>query len=321
VKSAHKRKMKQMKRLLIGLFLLTSYFAKAQEKMFAESNGKQGYIAHTVTAGQTYYSIATKYGLKANDLIAFNKADVKKGVSVGATVKVPLTAANLMQTSAEGLIPIYYKLKTKEGLFRVGTMFGNVKTDVLKKNNALATDAVSVGQDVVVGYLKMAGAPAPNMTNEKREEVMDHAEFDSSKMKKENPIVNVPPTKKEEKPAPPINVKEDRNEHKGFKPSVGYFEEAFAAATGNETKSSGNAAIFKSTSGWEDKKYYALMNNVTPGTIVKIIAGDKYVYAKVLDKLPEMKQNEGLLLRMSNAAAASLGTATDKFFVSIAYKQ
>ncbi len=318
--------MKQMKRLLIGLFLVTSFFANAQEKMFAESNGKQGYITHTVTAGQTYYSIATKYGLKANDVISFNKADVKKGVSVGAIVKVPLNASNLLQTNADGLMPIYYKLKTKEGLFRAGTMFGNVKTDVLKKNNALASDAVSVGQDIVVGYLKMVGGGAETTVVKKEEQkneeqVMDHAFLDSSKIKKENPIVNVPPTKKEEKPTPPINVKEDRNEHKGFKPSVGYFEEAFAAATGNETKTSGNAAIFKSTSGWEDKKYYALMNNVTPGTIVKIVAGDKYVYAKVLDKLPEMKQNEGLLLRLSNAAAASLGTATDKFFVSVTYKQ
>jgi murein DD-endopeptidase MepM/ murein hydrolase activator NlpD len=318
--------MKQMKRLLIVLFLLTSYFAKAQEKMFAESNGKQGYLLHTVAAGQTYYSIATKYNLKANDLIAFNKADVKKGVSVGATVKVPLTAANLLQINADGLTPVYYKLKTKEGLFRVGTMFGNVKADVLKKNNAMATDAVIVGQDVLVGYLKMTGTGSVTNVVKKEEQkneeqVMDHAFLDSTKMKKENPIVNVPPTKKEEKPVPQINIKEDRNEHKGFRPTVGYFEEAYAAATGNETKSSGTAAIFKSTSGWEDKKYYALMNNVTPGTIVKIMSGDKYVYAKVLDKLPDMKQNEGLLLRMSNAAAASLGTSSDKFFVSIVYKQ
>jgi len=33
---------------------------------------------------------------------------------------------------------------------------------------------------------------------------------------------------------------------------------------------SGEAATFKSTSGWQDGKYYCLHNGSTPGTIIKI---------------------------------------------------
>lgn len=85
---------------------------------------------------------------------------------------------------------------------------------------------------------------------------------------------------------------------------------------------SGEAATFKSTSGWQDKKYYVLISNVAPGTILKISSPDKKaVYAKVLGSMPEMKENDGLLLRLSNAAASYLGIADPKFPVQVSYYQ
>ncbi|MGI8638161.1 MAG: LysM peptidoglycan-binding domain-containing protein [Segetibacter sp.] len=85
---------------------------------------------------------------------------------------------------------------------------------------------------------------------------------------------------------------------------------------------SGEAATFKSTSGWQDKKYYILMNDAAPGTIVKISSTEnKVVYAKVLGSMPEMKENNGLLLRISNAAASYLGIIDPRFPVQISYYQ
>lgn len=85
---------------------------------------------------------------------------------------------------------------------------------------------------------------------------------------------------------------------------------------------SGQAATFKSTSGWQDKKYYVLMNDVTPGTILKISSAEnKAVYAKVLGSMPEMKENNGLLLRISNAAASYLGIIDPKFPVQVSFYQ
>ena len=82
----------------------------------------------------------------------------------------------------------------------------------------------------------------------------------------------------------------------------------------------GDAATFKTTSGWQDKKYYVLMNNVPPGTILKITSADnKVVFAKVLGSMPEMKENKGLLLRISNAAASYLGIVDSKFPVQVSF--
>jgi hypothetical protein len=70
----------------------------------------------------------------------------------------------------------------------------------------------------------------------------------------------------------------------------------------------GQAAVFKSTSGWNDGKYYALMTNITPGTIVKVTntINNRSIYAKVLGEIPTGRESEGLIIRVSNAAAAEL---------------
>ena len=85
----------------------------------------------------------------------------------------------------------------------------------------------------------------------------------------------------------------------------------------------GVAAIFKSTSGWQDAKYYALMNNVTPGTIVRITNtnNNRIIFAKVLGELPPGRENEGLIIRISNAAAAELRISDKepKFAAEVAY--
>lgn len=84
----------------------------------------------------------------------------------------------------------------------------------------------------------------------------------------------------------------------------------------------GQAGVFKSTSGWQDGKYYALMNNVAVGTIVRISdpSTGKSVYAKVLGQLPDMKESVGLTVRLSNAAAAELGEGdAARFNVGVNY--
>jgi hypothetical protein len=83
----------------------------------------------------------------------------------------------------------------------------------------------------------------------------------------------------------------------------------------------GQAGTFKSTSGWQDGKYYALMNNIPVGTIVKVNdpSTGKTIYAKILGQLPDMKESAGLAIRISNAAAAELGEGEVRFAVEVRY--
>ena len=96
----------------------------------------------------------------------------------------------------------------------------------------------------------------------------------------------------------------------------GYFAAQFQKG---KTEVSGDASTFKTASGWLDKKYYILINSIDAGTIVRITVNRKTVYAKVLGPLPDVKEDYGLLLRISNAAASVLGVPDSKFSVKINY--
>ena len=87
------------------------------------------------------------------------------------------------------------------------------------------------------------------------------------------------------------------------------------------TEAAGSAGVFKSTSGWTDNKYYCLHSNAAPGTIIKITnpANGKFVFAKVLDNIPDIKQNEGLMIVISNAAADALAVTEANFNCSLNY--
>jgi LysM repeat protein len=149
------------------------------------------------------------------------------------------------------------------------------------------------------------------------------AEAKKEELKKEEPrdtkkeIGTPPPAEEPKTKTAGTSVSNgDESTYSGYK--GGYFKTMYGG-TGKST--AGNAGIFRSTSGWKDGKYYALMNNVPVGTIIKVSysSTNKSVFAKVLGQLPDMKESTGLTIRLSDAAAAELGAEMGKFYVDVAY--
>ena len=80
----------------------------------------------------------------------------------------------------------------------------------------------------------------------------------------------------------------------------------------------GTASVFKSISGWQDKKFYILTNEIPVGTIVKITTTDfKTICAKVINALPEVSNS--IQYRLSDAAAAILGITNKTFQITVTY--
>ncbi len=100
----------------------------------------------------------------------------------------------------------------------------------------------------------------------------------------------------------------------------GYFASMFTAQkkAANFQTLEGTAAVFKSISGWEDKKFYVLTNQLPVGTLVRITTSDlKSICAKVINVLPEM--GNAVQYRLNDAAAAILGITNKTFQVSVTY--
>jgi hypothetical protein len=100
----------------------------------------------------------------------------------------------------------------------------------------------------------------------------------------------------------------------------GFFASSFAAQrkVASFQTLEGTAAVFKSVSGWEDKKFYVLTNQLPVGTIVRITTSDlKSICAKVINVLPEV--GNAIQYRLNDAAAAILGITNKTFQVSVTY--
>lgn len=299
---------------IFGLMLLLPFFALAQKD-----------ITHTVGPKESLTSIGRLYNINGRELANYNKIEYEKGLTLGQVLKIPgknaatKTAtvpppAKTVVSKTEKGKPIYHKVGKKETLYHISTLYNKVPIDDIKKWNNLTSDALSEGANIIVGY-----------TGAKNEKPAKEEIVEIPKPKKEE----TRPQKNIEEIKTPAVVKEVKNESavpvKAVNFNGGIFRSLYESQTSNNNLVTeiGTGGVFKSTSGWEDGKYYCLHNTAPAGTVIKITnaANGKSVYAKVLDLIPDIKQNTGLIIRLSNAAADALGTSENKLDCTLNYSK
>jgi hypothetical protein len=185
-------------------------------------------------------------------------------------------------------------------MYRISVNHYKVPIERLEKWNSIKSDDAKAGMKLIVGYLKVQD---PNAV---------------ATAQQPQPAAPAPTQNTVANNTPPATQPQQQQTTANAPDGAGYFRSLFE---GNGKNYSGVSGIFKSTSGWNDGKYYALMNNVTVGTIVRVVfpQTNKSIYAKVLGELPEMKESAGLALRISDAAAKELGAVNNKFSVQVMY--
>lgn len=313
-----------MKNLALSFFaflFFASIVSAQKTDLMVKSSEKGLYLEHKVKSKESFFSIGRLYNCNPKSIAAFNTLDMKKGLQIDQKIRIPLTDSNFTQQGNKGT-PVYYKTGDKEGLMMVSKKHNDVLLENLRRWNNLTSDEVKKDSRLIIGFLQSKEMPAITIANKlpKEEPVVKVAE-------KPLPPVEVAPEEKvivtsREKPEEKVAVKIERNP---VSTDLGYFKADFeqqiitAPVSRNETVTSG---IFKTTSGWQDAKYYLLIDKVSPGTIIKLVnpANNKIIYAKVLGEMSGIRQNEGLTVRISNAAASALEiTEEDKFIIKVNY--
>lgn len=337
-----------MKRLFFALFCVPLFIHAQNKPLTVAGTTPSLYLNHAVAPKENYYSVGRMYNISPREIAPFNNLELEKGLSLNQVIKIPLTAGNFLQSGDAGadevLVPVNHIVKDKEGLFRIAANY-KISLATLKQWNHLTKDAAANGASLIIGYLKVKKdlSPLASMAKAKPSDIVTAPVAETPKEIKPEPVKETPKepvteTKpvvvKEEKKDPPAAVKKEEpkeqvretekpvvNKSAGKDFNGGYFRDEFNKQIKNNTPVSetGTGGTFKSSSGWEDGKYYCLHNNAATGSFVKITANGKSVYAKVLDIIPDIKQNSGLLIRLSNAAAAELGITDTKFECSITY--
>lgn len=280
--------------------------------------GGKPVIRHKVVAKENWYSVGRNFNLRPADIAAANGLGMEKALNIGQSLNIPLTADNFAQSGKpaadEAFVPVYHVVQGGEGLYRIGQIYNKVGTDAIKRMSSLPNDAIKPGMRLVVGYLKVKKGQS-SLAGQSVTPPVTTAEVPAkTQAATPTPAPPVPKTEPAKPTAPAQPAPKPITESAATLPAgSGFFSGLFSeqSRTGETVEQNGNASSFKSTSGWNDGKYYMLMNGVEPGTIVRITGGTPVtsIYAKVLGDLPPIKENEGLQARLSNAAFAKLGLA------------
>ena len=260
-------------------------------------------VYYTVQPKEGLLKVASAYGLSLTDIKSLNGLNSDQ-INVGSQIIVGYIAASNQSGSSTNV-------------------------SVSSPSNTSYTNSVST----------KLSSPASPTTTVKSQSAEATSQVVNTTVQKTPPVTTViqqpevvtEKTKESAKPAakPVEKVEQPKLSVTEVKPSAtsanNYFASGFnqQAKEGKEQKlDNPTYGIFKSSSGWQDGKYYMLMNDVIPGTIVKLTATDtgKTIHAKVLGAVPPGKESDGMLLRVSNAAAAALGVETSGVLSLVWYK-
>lgn len=289
-----------------------------------------GYVIHIVQKGEVYSVLAKKYNVSVDRILSMNDFKGNHVLHVGDKIKLPANAAE--QTAETTAVPTpvsetvpqqetpkpatdkvapaivtTHTVGKKETLYAISKKY-KVTVAQIKAWNNLKDNNISEGQQLSIG------AAVPTETNiqaQKADATPVVTSSPATKVTIQDKPAETAPAVTSAKPAVEANV-----------PVSGYFSSSFGKdVAGRSLKTAnGPAMTFKTNSGWTDKKYYVLMNDVSPGSIVQVTNDEgKAIYAKVLWNMGDMKDNEGLSFRISDAAAAALNLKSSKFNLTVTY--
>ncbi|MBU3745240.1 MAG: LysM peptidoglycan-binding domain-containing protein [Sediminibacterium sp.] len=290
----------------------------AQMKLLVLGKCPDCYVQYKLNAGETPASVSEWAGVPIEQLLRLNQLSSVE--SPAPSLKIPLNAQNVL--SQKSALPVFHVVEKGDNLYRLNIQYFNPGINKIKEWNQLKNETLKDGEVILVGYLgarsnvsssvqvPVPPVPQSNTTSAPAKVVsstnlstITSTTIPASTLKESPKNIPVPAS-------PEVTAAE------------GYFAAQFKPVqeSGQLIAISGSAGIFKSITGFTDQRFYVLLNDVIPGTIVRITVDQvKYICAKVLGPVPDNKPNKGLLIRISNAAAAALGISDAIFPVIVQY--
>ena len=274
-------------------------------------------LVHKVQKGETLFRLAGKHQISVDQLKQWNKL-AKDGISAGDEMIVGYVYASAAGSETESLsvwTPVVEKAAPPPG-----------KKVASKNGDGEKIETAMKGPESRAAHIVIDPDVQTNQKHKAQPDLLDDTVMKtfSQSAPKETRVVAQERTAGTGKNAVKSPVFEDDTVDYSRIPEEGFFKNGFEIGAEGKTfqTKSGTAMSFKTASGWTDKKYYIMMNDAEPGAFVKISNGNgKFVYAKVLWNLGNIKENEGLDFRISNAAASVLGIADEKFSLQVTYPQ
>jgi LysM repeat protein len=297
------------------------------------------FMEYKVQPKDNFYSIGRMFNASPKVIAAYNKLEMSKGLMANKIIRIPVDDSAIAAVDNKTKT-VYYIISKGDNLTKVSRKCHTPEKNLMEWNH-LQGDKILLDQKMVVGFLKYkipsSQEPAQTIPAKKDEDSLAVADNKNPNIVIEKIDVETKETVQD--PAPvkikeePQKIKEKTDDRKTVKTTEtvtpltdgGYFTSYFKKQVVTQpvsTNSTVTAGVFKTTSGWQDQKYYVLIDKVSPATIIQVVnpSNNKAIYAKVLGPVNGIRQNEGYDIRICDAAAKALEISDEsKFIVKIIY--
>ena len=183
-----------MKKLMTVVSLLFFYSIIFSQDLVIKSGSKGSYLEHKVAAKEGLFPLGRMYNVHPRHIANFNGIDFNKGLAIGQKINIPLTDTNFKQDVNKG-VPVYY-VSEKESLANISVK-SKAQIGNLRGWNNLATDNVSAGTKLIIGFL---------ITNEMQDKVVT---ITPKTLVVEESVSNVKKQEASENKQPVIETKKD----------------------------------------------------------------------------------------------------------------
>lgn len=126
-----------------SVFLALALMAGSSIKVMAQATAESGYFLHTVTKGQSLYSISSMYNVTIDDIVRLNPGSDKQ-IREGAALKIPQAAT----TNSDK--PVFHTIQAGETLYRLSVKYNVTTQAICEANPGLSTENFRSGQVIII---------------------------------------------------------------------------------------------------------------------------------------------------------------------------
>lgn len=144
-----------------SIFLTIAFCAGSSIVTNIQAQTEAGYFLHTVTKGQSLYSISSMYNVTIDEIVKLNPGSEKQ-IREGASLKIPQAVDS--NTSK----PIFHTIQSGETLYRLSVKYNVTTQAICDANPGLGTENFRAGQVIAIPA-QSASAPAEVVQTESEE--------------------------------------------------------------------------------------------------------------------------------------------------------
>ena len=126
-----------------SVFLALAIMAGSSIKVMAQASAESGYFLHTVTKGQSLYSISSMYNVTIDDIVRLNPGSDKQ-IREGAALKIP------QATNSNSDKPVFHTIQAGETLYRLSVKYNVTTQAICKANPGLSSENFRSGQVIII---------------------------------------------------------------------------------------------------------------------------------------------------------------------------